>query len=225
MSEAVKGLGKEERQKQGFTTGVVRLIYMCAMALPKGQTHVGQMKPVTPEEEEPEKNRKSMRRRLEECNSSMYNPVPHSYLKHALSNRCRTAQSSSPKQAIPDSFNGSQTVRDPLEMHSMMPGSRHEHSFGRRSQLARSELYMQPRSLMVLLFQPKFTGQLSLSLRIKFLMRVCKSLFLLITLVKEYCATLGSSSVYSALLEPSLSVMRWSGYIRDNGAALTTDHH
>jgi len=126
---------------------------------------------------------------------------------------------------FPDSFNGSQTVRDPLEMHSMMPGSRHEHSFGRRSQLARSELYMQPRSLMVLLFQPKFTGQLSLSLRIKFLMRVCKSLFLLITLVKEYCATLGSSSVYSALLEPSLSVMRWGGYIRDNGAALTTDHH
>lgn len=104
MSEAVKGLGKEERQKQGFTTGVVRLFCMCAMALPKGQTHVGQMKPVTPEEEEREKNRKSMRRRLEECNSSMYNPVPHSYLKHALSNRCRTAQSSSPKQAIRDVF-------------------------------------------------------------------------------------------------------------------------
>lgn len=44
-------------------------------------------------------------------------------------------------------------------------------------------------------------------------------------LVKQYCATLGSHSVYSALLEASLSVVRWGGYIRDIGAALTTDHH
>lgn len=60
MSEAVKGLGKEERQKQGFDTGVLRLVYMCAMALPKGQTHVGQIKPVTPEEEEREKAQKEL---------------------------------------------------------------------------------------------------------------------------------------------------------------------
>lgn len=44
------------------------------------------------------------------------------------------------------------------------------------------------------------------------------------TLVKQYCVTLGSHSVYGALLEASLSVVRWGGYIRDIGAALTTDH-
>ena len=43
-------------------------------------------------------------------------------------------------------------------------------------------------------------------------------------LVKEYCANLGSRSTYSALLEASLSVVRWGGYIRDIGAALTSDH-
>lgn len=43
-------------------------------------------------------------------------------------------------------------------------------------------------------------------------------------LVKEYCATLGSRSTYSSLLEASLSVARWGGYIRDIGAALTSDH-
>ncbi|ODM18785.1 hypothetical protein SI65_05402 [Aspergillus cristatus] len=43
-------------------------------------------------------------------------------------------------------------------------------------------------------------------------------------LVKQYCVTLGSYSVYGALLESSLSVVRWGGYIRDIGAALTTDH-
>ena len=43
MSEAVKGLGKKAREEQGLKGGVVRLIYMCAMALPKGQSHIGQM--------------------------------------------------------------------------------------------------------------------------------------------------------------------------------------
>lgn len=43
-------------------------------------------------------------------------------------------------------------------------------------------------------------------------------------LVKEYCAHLGSRSTYSALLDASLSVVRWGGYIRDIGAALTSDH-
>jgi hypothetical protein len=43
MSEAVKGLGKKAREAHGLKGGVVRLIYMCAMALPKGQSHIGQM--------------------------------------------------------------------------------------------------------------------------------------------------------------------------------------
>lgn len=43
-------------------------------------------------------------------------------------------------------------------------------------------------------------------------------------LVKEYCANLGPRSKYGALLEASLSVARWGGYIRDIGAALTSDH-
>ncbi|PGH19379.1 hypothetical protein AJ80_04020 [Polytolypa hystricis UAMH7299] len=57
MSEAVKGLGKKAHEEQGLSGGVVRLMYMCAMALPEGQTHVGQIKPQTPEEEEIEKKR------------------------------------------------------------------------------------------------------------------------------------------------------------------------
>ncbi|KAE8149500.1 alpha/beta-hydrolase [Aspergillus avenaceus] len=58
MSEAVKGLGKDVRERQGLKCGVVRLIYMCAMALPKGQTHMGQIKPQTAEEEEMERKRR-----------------------------------------------------------------------------------------------------------------------------------------------------------------------
>lgn len=57
MSEAVKGLGKEARNKQGLPGGVLRLVYMCAMALPEGQTHLGQLQPRTPEEEELERKR------------------------------------------------------------------------------------------------------------------------------------------------------------------------
>ena len=57
MSEAVKGLGKEARRKQGLPGGVLRLIYICAMALPEGQTHLGQLQPRTPEEEELERTR------------------------------------------------------------------------------------------------------------------------------------------------------------------------
>ncbi|KAE8381197.1 Alpha/beta hydrolase family-domain-containing protein [Aspergillus bertholletiae] len=60
MSEAVKGLGKEAREKQGLQGGVLRLVYMCAMALPEGQTHVGQIKPQTPEEEELERQRQEL---------------------------------------------------------------------------------------------------------------------------------------------------------------------
>lgn len=43
-------------------------------------------------------------------------------------------------------------------------------------------------------------------------------------LVKEYCVTLGPSSQYAALAETSLSLVRWSGYIRETGAALTSNH-
>ncbi|KAL4782687.1 hypothetical protein BJX76DRAFT_358741 [Aspergillus varians] len=51
MSEAVRGLGKEDRRKTGRDPGMLRLVYMCAMALQKSQAHVGQMAPVTAEEE------------------------------------------------------------------------------------------------------------------------------------------------------------------------------
>lgn len=60
MSEAVKGLGQEAREKQGLKSGVVRLVYMCAMAMPEGQTHVAQVAPVTPEEEEIERHRQEL---------------------------------------------------------------------------------------------------------------------------------------------------------------------
>ncbi|GAB1208297.1 hypothetical protein APSETT445_007041 [Aspergillus pseudonomiae] len=60
MSEAVKGLGKKACEEQGLKGGVVRLIYMCAMALPEGQTHVGQIQPQTPEEEELERQRQEL---------------------------------------------------------------------------------------------------------------------------------------------------------------------
>lgn len=42
-------------------------------------------------------------------------------------------------------------------------------------------------------------------------------------LVKKYCATLGSQSIYSSRLEASLSVARWGGYIRDIGASFMTN--
>lgn len=63
MSEAVKGLGKEAREKQGLKNGVVRLVYMCAMALPEGKTHVAQITPVTPEEEEIERQRQELQKK------------------------------------------------------------------------------------------------------------------------------------------------------------------
>lgn len=42
--------------------------------------------------------------------------------------------------------------------------------------------------------------------------------------MNEYCAILGPHSTYSSLLEASLSVVSWAGYIRDIGAALTGSH-
>jgi pimeloyl-ACP methyl ester carboxylesterase len=50
MSEAVKGLGKKAREEQGLRAGVVRLIYMCAIAPQEGQSFQSQTKPVTDEE-------------------------------------------------------------------------------------------------------------------------------------------------------------------------------
>ncbi|KAJ5678057.1 alpha/beta-hydrolase [Penicillium maclennaniae] len=60
MSEAVKGLGKEARNNQGLKSGVVRLVYMCAMAIPAGQNYAAQIVPVTPEEEEIERRRQEL---------------------------------------------------------------------------------------------------------------------------------------------------------------------
>jgi len=35
MFEAVKGLGKQDREKQGLKISILRLVYMSAMALPQ----------------------------------------------------------------------------------------------------------------------------------------------------------------------------------------------
>ncbi|CAG7958474.1 unnamed protein product [Penicillium salamii] len=43
-------------------------------------------------------------------------------------------------------------------------------------------------------------------------------------LVKRYFANLGPSSIYGSLADASLSIIRWAGYIRDTGAALSMDH-
>jgi pimeloyl-ACP methyl ester carboxylesterase len=50
MSEAVKGLGKKAREEQGLKAGVLRLIYMCAIAPRKGETLQDKTKPATEEE-------------------------------------------------------------------------------------------------------------------------------------------------------------------------------
>lgn len=60
MSEAVKGLGLDSRVKEGFKSSVRHLVYMCAMALPKGQSYVSQMVPASLEEEELAKQRAEM---------------------------------------------------------------------------------------------------------------------------------------------------------------------
>ncbi|KAJ6119644.1 hypothetical protein N7523_003924 [Penicillium sp. IBT 18751x] len=43
-------------------------------------------------------------------------------------------------------------------------------------------------------------------------------------LVKQYCTTLGPLSRYTALIEASLSLIRWCGYLRETGAALFGDY-
>ncbi|KAJ5173647.1 uncharacterized protein N7500_001578 [Penicillium coprophilum] len=64
MSEGAKGLGKTERDSQGLRGGIIKLVYMCAMALPEGQSHIGQLVPQTPEEEELERQRKELEAEL-----------------------------------------------------------------------------------------------------------------------------------------------------------------
>ncbi|KAJ5822559.1 hypothetical protein N7447_004899 [Penicillium robsamsonii] len=60
MSEGAKGLGKKERGAQGLKGGIIKLVYMCAMALPEGQSHIGHLVPQTPEEEEVERQGKEL---------------------------------------------------------------------------------------------------------------------------------------------------------------------
>lgn len=64
MAEAVKGLGKSDREKQALRSSVRHLVYMCAMALPKGESYASQMVPATPEEEELEKRRNELQEKL-----------------------------------------------------------------------------------------------------------------------------------------------------------------
>jgi hypothetical protein len=65
MSEAVKGLGKKAREEQGLKGGVVRLVYMTAMAMPAGQNYVGQLAPKTPEEEAEAQKKEELNKQVE----------------------------------------------------------------------------------------------------------------------------------------------------------------
>lgn len=95
MSEAVKSLGKEAREKRGLKQGVLRLVYMCAMALAEGQTHLGQTKPRTPEEEELERQRQEYgekHRGMQVIEVCVYNSyMPH--ISMIANNIFRTGQS------------------------------------------------------------------------------------------------------------------------------------
>jgi hypothetical protein len=42
-------------------------------------------------------------------------------------------------------------------------------------------------------------------------------------LVQNWCRTLGPTSIYATLIEFSLNIMRWFGYVRDTVASLTSD--
>ncbi|KAJ5753473.1 uncharacterized protein N7511_007626 [Penicillium nucicola] len=90
MSEAVKGLGKKEREAQGLNGGVIKLIYMCAMALPEGQTHLGQMVPSSPEEEDIERQRQEMQAQLGGMEVSPDGAIslPKQHIHMVFYNRC-----------------------------------------------------------------------------------------------------------------------------------------
>jgi hypothetical protein len=68
-----------------------------------------------------------------------------------------------------------------------------------------------------------FTGSTESIVRHEFLDVGLQKLCFLDGLVKQYCANLGPLSKYGALAEASLNVTRWCGYVRDTGAALTTN--
>ncbi|KAJ5945753.1 alpha/beta-hydrolase [Penicillium verhagenii] len=76
MSEAVKGLGRDARNKQGFSAAVVRLVYMCAVMMPKDQNFFGQMVPATPEEEAAEAQRKSFNSQHAQMSTTEVRPSP-----------------------------------------------------------------------------------------------------------------------------------------------------
>lgn len=59
----------------------------------------------------------------------------------------------------------------------------------------------------------------------EFLDDALRKLLSLEALVKVYCTGLGSASKYGALLESSLNIIRWFGYLRDTVAALTFAGH
>lgn len=126
---------------------------------------------------------------------------------------------------FPDSFDENQTARDPLE------NAFHDAWFQAQTLLQNAQSACSFRVVYAtLLFDgiaipTKAHGAIESVVTHEFLDAGLQKLISLDTLVKKYCATLGSRSVYSALLEASLSVVRWGGYIRDIGAALTTDHH
>ncbi|OQE34903.1 hypothetical protein PENCOP_c015G03793 [Penicillium coprophilum] len=90
MSEGAKGLGKKERDAQGLKGGIIKLVYMCAMALPEGQSHIGQLVPQTPEEEELERQRKELEAKLGglqvTADGAIVLPKDHVHL--VLYNRC-----------------------------------------------------------------------------------------------------------------------------------------
>ncbi|CAI7601881.1 unnamed protein product [Penicillium glandicola] len=57
----------------------------------------------------------------------------------------------------------------------------------------------------------------------QFLDTALRKLSYLDGLVTQYCVNLGPSSTYGALAEASMSIVRWTAYIRDTGAALAMD--
>ncbi|KAJ5972976.1 uncharacterized protein N7479_002894 [Penicillium vulpinum] len=90
MSEGAKGLGKKERDAQGLKGGIIKLVYMCAMALPEGQTHIGQLVPQTHEEEEVERQRKELEAQFGELDMTADGAIalPKDRIHLVFYNRC-----------------------------------------------------------------------------------------------------------------------------------------
>ncbi|KAJ5505027.1 hypothetical protein N7463_007901 [Penicillium fimorum] len=90
MSEAAKALGKKERGAQGLKGGIIKLVYMCAMALPEGQSHIGQLVPQTPEEEEVDRQHKALESECGglEVTSDGAMRLPKDHIHLVFYNRC-----------------------------------------------------------------------------------------------------------------------------------------